>query len=46
MAGCWPQVAVASNFITAAVALVFVGWWSLLLVGLAWLVMTLLPYLL
>lgn len=36
----WPQVVVAS-LIAATVALVFMGWWSLLLVGLAWLAMTL-----
>ncbi len=36
----WPQVVLAS-LIAVAVALVFVGWWGLLLLGLAWLAMTL-----
>ncbi|MFN8457954.1 MAG: adenosylcobinamide-GDP ribazoletransferase [Anaerolineae bacterium] len=36
----WPQVAVAS-LIALAVSLGFVGWWGLLLLGLAWLTMTL-----
>lgn len=37
----WPQVMIAS-LIAAGVALIFLGWWSLLACGLAWLMMTLL----